>query len=144
MRTGKKILILLICGVVSALLSLLALKIIEFVGPTRNLLGFDLSTLAAIIVTIFGFFYGCVAAASGVFLKSFPVSLIISVLVSLFASWGAINDSVEIYRNPIYFDSELFISDLSQIFANFVIFPLICFCAYYAKTRFSRLEIRNG
>jgi hypothetical protein len=136
MRTGKSILVILCGGVAGAILSLLALKLSMTLGPDRNLLIFDLSALVAILTAAFGLFLGCIAAAAGIFLKPTGVAVTVSIAIAIAVSWNAIRDSMELYRNPIYFDSELFVSDLAWACSNVVIFPLICCLAWYAGTRF--------
>jgi hypothetical protein len=52
-------------------------------------------------------------------------------------SLGTFQSAFEIYRREIYFDRELFIADVFQIIANFVIYPLTAVLIWKLRKRFT-------
>jgi len=135
MQFGYKILMIIIGGAVTVLLESLALIIENRFNPsTRNLFGFG-AGLLLIVPFLYGF-WGLVLSSIFVFIKSFYISMVISILFSLWLSWRTINSAMEIYNRPDYFDKEFFFSDVFQICANFIIFPLVCILIWVLKEKY--------
>jgi hypothetical protein len=135
MQFGYKILMVVFGGAFTVLLEALTLIIENHFNPsTRNLFGFG-AGLIFIVPFLYGF-WGLLLSTILIFIKSFYISMTISILFSLWLSWKTINSAIEIYNRPNYFDREYFVSDVFQICANFIIFPLVCILIWVLKEKY--------
>ena len=135
---GYKILTIIIGGLSAALLALISHTIKNSVIDlsSRNMFGFGLSGLLYFLLPAYFFFLGLLLSAIVFHIKSLPISLAVSMLVSLAVSWKTINAAKEIYRRPDYFDKAYFYSDIFEICATFIIFPLVCILIFVLREKY--------
>ncbi|MBA2735846.1 MAG: hypothetical protein H0U50_03555 [Pyrinomonadaceae bacterium] len=114
--------------------SILERSVIDF--SARNGFGFGFSALVYIIVPVYFFILAFILSLVLLHVNSFPVTLAVSLLISLPASWKTFNSAVEIYNRPDYFDKTYFYSDVFQICSAFIIFSLVGILVWLLKSRF--------
>jgi hypothetical protein len=133
-----KILTIIIGGLSAAFPAVFSLVIknyvIDFSG--RNLFGFGFSAILYFLLPVYFFLLGLILSAILIHINSLPISLALSIPVSLAASWRTINDAIEIYKRPDYFDQTFFYSDIFDICVNFIIFPLVSVLIWKIKLKF--------
>jgi hypothetical protein len=78
-------------------------------------------------------FYGLALATILCFVNSFRLSLLISLLFSLWISRRTFAAAREIYQRSDYFDRESFFSEILMIGTNFVVYPLVSIIIWKLK-----------
>lgn len=130
-----RILIIIIGAVTATLLQTVVLLFVtRFITPSRNLSGFGGGIVIIVIFITALCALGYSIALS--FLDSLSLSLVCSFIFSIWMSWGNFQDVIEIYQRPDYFDRDFFVSDIIQICANFIIYPLIAVIIWKLKTQY--------
>ena len=134
MKLSYKILMIGVSCLLSAVLGwishLIQMSIVDLSG--RNMLG--LSGLLYVLIPASFFFWGFILSIILVHINSLPISLLVSLFVSLMASFGIIKSAIEIYQRTDYFDKTYFQWDILQVISIFIIFPLIGFLIWLVKS----------
>ena len=135
MTIGNRILLILTGTLTAVLLqSLVNIFITNFVVTGRNLFGFG-GGLILIVIFLLGI-WAAVYSLALTFSDSLFLSLIISVIFTIWMSWRPFQSLVEIYQRPDYFDREYFMMDLVQIGANLIIYPMIALLLWNLQKKF--------
>jgi hypothetical protein len=136
---SHKILIIIGGSFLGAVLSLISMfierSVIDFTG--RNGFGMGFTAVVYIIIPAYFFILALILSLIAVHINSLPMMLAVSFFFSLLVSWKSFNSAWEIYNRPDYFDKTYFYSDIFQICAAFIIFPLIGVFIWYLKAKFS-------
>jgi hypothetical protein len=134
-----RILLIVIGSVIVQLLQTLVLLFVtRFVSTNRNLFGFG-DGLIVIVIFFLGL-WALVYSTAITFINSLSLSIIFSLIFSIWMSWRTFQNAIEIYERTDYFDREFFVSDIIEISANFLIYPLVALFIWKLKTQYFLTE----
>jgi hypothetical protein len=136
MPIAKRVLCIIAGGILITLLQFVALLITtKVIVSGRDLFGFGrgLIFIAALAQGVWGLVYSAIMT----FINTYRLSIIFSLIVSIWMSSGNVQSAFEIYRRTDYFDREYFIADIFQIIANFAIYPFTAIFIWNLKTKFA-------
>jgi hypothetical protein len=130
------IFILFIGGFAAMVLALVSIKIDSLIRPQDQATMIELSTLANILTAVMYFLWGLIVSLVAIISRSVVFSMIVALCFSIWTSWSTINDARKVYQSDV-FDKLLFRADITQIAANFMIFPLTCYIVWRLSERYS-------
>ena len=138
MRPNHQTLIIVISGIFAAFLGWASHWVKNYVIDlsSKNMFGFGFAALLYIVFPVVFFFLGLVFAGALISINSSRAAVLISLLFSLISSLIYIKHLLATYFGFEYVHRTYLKTDVFQICANFIIFPLLGFLIWNVKKRF--------